>query len=293
MITNYLVVGPTGIGKTDFAERLALEQGGEIINADLGQMYTKLTIGVAKPDWQASPIVQHMFDILDEPVNYTAADWRQALLELIAQINARGKPVIIVGGSHFYIQSLLFPPQAMPAVDEMISNTGSDTGRDAGSGTWQELQAIDPQRAAVIHPNDQYRIDRALRIFKATGRKPSEFEPVYNPPWPQHWPYKLIVLSRAPTDLKQRLAQRYDLMIKEGWWQEAQALIDTNWQKFVCIKGFIGYQELMAAPNGICVKDVIVQKTWQYARQQQKFIKALINKLSAQTSEAEIVLQNL
>jgi tRNA dimethylallyltransferase len=281
MITNYLVAGPTGIGKTDFAEKLALEQGGEIINADLGQMYTKLTIGVAKPNWQASPIVQYMFDILDEPVDYTAADWRQALVELIGKINACGKPVIIVGGSHFYIQSLLFPPQAMPTIDMTIS------------GTWQQLQAIDPQRAALIHPNDQYRIDRALAIYHATGRKPSEFEPVYNPPWPHHWPYQLIVLSRTAGDLKQRLAQRYQLMIKDGWWQEAQALKDTDWEEFVCKKGFIGYKEMMAAPNGSCVQEQIVQQTWQYARQQQKFIKALINKLSAQTSRAEIVLQNL
>jgi tRNA dimethylallyltransferase len=281
MITNYLVVGPTGIGKTDFAEKLALEQGGEIINADLGQMYTKLTIGVAKPNWQASPIVQHMFDILDEPVNYTAADWRQALVELIGKINASGKPVIIVGGSHFYIQSLLFPPQEMPKIAVKCS------------GTWQQLQAIDPQRAAVINPNDQYRIDRALAIYFATGRKPSEFDPAYNPPWPQHWPYQLIVLSRTADDLKQRLAQRYKLMIKDGWWQEAQALKGTDWEEFVCKKGFIGYQELMAAHNGSCVQDQIVQQTWQYARQQQKFIKALINKLSAQASGAEIVLQNL
>lgn len=281
MITNYLVVGPTGIGKTDFAEKLAIEQGGEIINADLGQMYTKLTIGVAKPNWQASPIVQHMFDILDEPVNYTAADWRHALVGIIGKINASGKPVIIVGGSHFYIQSLLFPPQAMPTID-MIT-----------SGTWQQLQTIDPQRAAVINPNDQYRIERALAIYHATGRKPSEFEPIYNPPWPHHWPYQLIVLSRTADDLKHRLAQRYQLMIKEGWWQEAQALKGTDWEEFVCKKGFIGYKELMAAPNGSCVQEQIVQQTWQYARQQQKFIKALINKLSAQTSEAEIVLQNL
>ena len=289
MITNYLVVGPTGIGKTDFAEKLALEQGGEIINADLGQMYTKLTIGVAKPNWQASPIVQHMFDILDEPVNYTAADWRQALVELIGKINASGKPVIIVGGSHFYIQSLLFPPQAMPKIDMTTSVNGIETG----DGTWQELQAIDPQRAAVVHPHDQYRINRALAIYHATGRKPSEFEPTYNPPWPQHWPYQLIVLSRTADDLKQRLAQRYKLMIKDGWWQEAQALKGTDWEEFVCKKGFIGYQELMAAPNGSCVKDQIVQQTWQYARQQQKFIKALINKLSAQASGAEIIHQDL
>jgi tRNA dimethylallyltransferase len=284
MIINYLVVGATGIGKTDFAEKLALDNGGEIINADLGQMYTKLNIGVAKPYWQSSPIPQHMFDILTEPVDYTAAEWRKALVKIIAEINARGKPAIIVGGSHFYIQSLLFPPQAMPAIDVKISNTGS--------GTWQELHAIDPQRAAAIHPHDQYRINRALAIFQATGRKPSEFEPVYNPPWPQHWPYKLIVLSRTSTDLKQRLAQRYDLMIKEGWWLEAQSIKGTCWQKFVCKKGFIGYQELMAAPNGICVKDVIVQKTWQYARQQQKFIKALICKLENQDSKAQIVLND-
>ena len=281
MITNYLVVGPTGIGKTDFAEKLALEQGGEIINADLGQMYTKLTIGVAKPNWQASPIVQHMFDILDKPVNYTASDWRQALVKLIGKINGSGKPVIIVGGSHFYIQSLLFPPQAMPKITVKAS------------GTWQQLQAIDPQRAAVINPNDQYRIERALAIYHATGRKPSEFEPVYNPPWPHHWPYQLIVLSRTADDLKQRLALRYQLMIKDGWWQEAKALKGTDWEEFVCKKGFIGYQELMAAPNGSCVQEQIVQQTWQYARQQQKFIKALINKLSAQISGAEIVLQNL
>ena len=281
MIINYLVVGATGIGKTDFAEKLALDNGGEIINADLGQMYTKLNIGVAKPYWQSSPIPQHMFDILTEPVDYTAAEWRKALVKIIAEINARGKPAIIVGGSHFYIQSLLFPPQDIPAIDDSIT------------GDWQQLHAIDPQRAAAIHPHDQYRINRALAIFQATGRKPSEFDPVYNPPWPRDWPYKLIVLSRTPDDLRYRLAKRYDMMIQAGWWQEAQQLKGTCWQDFVCKKGFIGYSQLMSATNGFCVKAEIVQKTWQYARQQQKFIRALICKLENQDSKAQIVLNEL
>ena len=104
-----IIYGPTAVGKTDFAEALAQRINGEIINADAAQFYTPLTIGTAKPDWRKAPVPYHLFDICDEPNNYSVAAYRADVERAVTSIASRGKIPIIVGGSGFYIHSLFFP----------------------------------------------------------------------------------------------------------------------------------------------------------------------------------------
>lgn len=284
IIKNIIIIGPTGIGKSGYADALALKEGAEIINADIGSLYKPLTIGTAKPDIKGSEIKHHMFDIFDEPVNYTVADFYKKITEITKDINSRGKKAIIVGGSHFYIYSLFFPPQDVPS--------SSFQG-----GSWQELFKIDEKRALEINPNDQYRIDRALGIYYKTGLKPSSLKPKYKP----LWPYELIALGRSRKEIKERISLRLDEMLKEGWYEEARSLKDSKWDSFIRQKGFIGYAELMDANKKDYLsnieqikKDIYIQ-TRQYAKRQLTFIKGLIKKIvKKETSgESKVRLINL
>lgn len=108
--TMIIISGPTAAGKSDFALELAEKIPSEIINMDMGQMYAALSIGTAKPDWQSSSIVHHLFDSIDSPRNYTVVEYRKNVLEILEGIWAKKKLPIVVGGSGFYLKSLFFPP---------------------------------------------------------------------------------------------------------------------------------------------------------------------------------------
>lgn len=266
ILQNIIIVGATGVGKSDLADLLALEYNAEIVNADLGQLYTPLNIGTAKPELDKVRVKHHLFNIIDEPVDFTALDYKKELLKTVFEINSRNKIAIIVGGSHFYIQSLLF------SLTEFVGKT------DFTGGSWPELQKIDAERASKIHQNDQYRIDRALGIYYSTGQKPSSYEPIYNPPWS----YKLIVVNRKKLELEKRIIQRIDLMLAIGWYQEAQSFKNSIWESFIIKKGLIGYDKLMDTDNPEKVKQLLINETLQYAKIQKTFIKALLKKICKQ-----------
>jgi tRNA dimethylallyltransferase len=267
-----ILYGPTGVGKTEVALSIAQEIPSEIINMDMGQFYTPLSIGTAKPDWKNSPTPHHLFDIIDTPINFTIAQYREMLYKTVQEVIARGNLPILVGGSGFYLHSLLFPPQTeIPDVD--IAPLYS---KDAN--LWQELYAIDPQRAMSIDKADAYRIRRALGIWHATGKLPSSYAPEYNP----SVDYLLIFLERDRQELKKRIDDRVVEMFNAGWLAEGESLIGTPWQQFIEKKNLIGYSEIFdyvshgkdkKAYNSML--DLIRIKTRQYAKRQFTFWRKL------------------
>jgi tRNA dimethylallyltransferase len=267
-----IIYGPTGVGKTDVALSIAYNIPAEIINMDVGQFYTPLSIGTAKPDWKNSPIPHHLFDIIDTPINYTVAEYRTILYQKVHEVVARGNLPILVGGSGFYLHSLLFPPQVtIPDVD--ISSFYPEDAH-----FWQELYAIDPKRATSIDKADIYRIKRALGIWHATGNLPSSYAPRYEP----SVDYLLIFLERDRQELKERIDRRVIEMLDQGWIAEAASLIGTPWQQFIKNKNLIGYTEIFDYLSHGKTKelfDVMVEhiqnKTKQYAKRQFTFWRKL------------------
>lgn len=265
------IFGPTASGKTGFAQELAQHIPIEIINMDSAQMYTAGNIGTAKPDWRNSSIKQHMFDIVDQPIRMTSHAYVQQVRILVQEIIKRGATPVIVGGTGFYLKSLLFPQQTVTAAGEVSI---AHDNRSAGE-LWQELHRIDPQRAAEIHPHDHYRIVRALEIWHTTGRKPSTYKPVYAPPFA----YTLVHVYKQKPMLHKAIDERIQHMLATGWVQEAKELIGTPWQDFVTQKGFIGYTELIAYVQGeLSLEDATQQIAWQtkqYAKRQETFWRML------------------
>src|SRR5690242_2065865 len=134
-----IIYGPTAVGKTDFAEHLAAQLDGEIINADAAQFYTPLTIGTAKPNWRSAIATHHLFDICDEPLDYSVACYRAKVQQCIDEIRQRGAVPIVVGGSGFYINTLFFPVGEHAKTEVTASDSFS----------WEVLNVIDPIRAVA------------------------------------------------------------------------------------------------------------------------------------------------
>lgn len=273
----FIITGPTASGKTAFVDQLAQLLDCEVINVDVGQFYTPLSVGTAKPDWKKFDYPCHLFDILDEPKDLTVVQYRTMVLEKVKEIQNRGRTPVLVGGSLFYIKSIFFPPHKLEQQDtpheELYAHLKSEE-------LWDLLNSIDPDRAAQIHKNDIYRLKRALEIWQKTGQKPSTFVPALKVP------FNTVLVSIVPERevLRDRIKKRTVEMIeKEGWIDEARKLMGTQWEDFLHIKGLIGYPEIFEwIKNGAhndqldVLIDTIQLETIHYAKRQLTFLNGFI-----------------
>jgi tRNA dimethylallyltransferase len=287
-----IIYGPTGVGKTDYALSLAERLGGEIINMDMGALYTSLTIGTAKPDWRSEAIPHHLFDVVDSPRQVTVVEYRSLLIPLLESLRQRGKVPILVGGSGFYLKSLFFPPQGAPI-------TESDAYADIQENQlWHHLEGIDPDRAHSIDPHDLYRVRRALDIWYTTGKKPSLYAPTFQP----LAPFALFFLTRERKELYTRIDSRVFHMIDAGWVEEVEGLLGTSWESFIREKKIIGYDDILdylatARTEGDKKNMVhaIQQKTRNYAKRQYTFWRSLQKDLQdalAEYTDSNLIAQS-
>ncbi len=282
---NYFIVvsGPTAVGKTDFVDNLGsvLSAPYEIINADVGQLYTPLSIGTAKPSYKTSSLPHHLFDVLAAPCSYTVSQWREAVLNCMQESWSRHSIPVIVGGSTFYISSLFFPPQSSAKhqmlTDQLFSRSWTERSSE---DLWNELQSIDPVRAHALHKNDRYRIERALTLWYSEGKLPSLCQPDFQAPGT----CSVYYLMRERDELRKRIEARVRSMMEQGWIEEVQSL-DDRWIPFLLEKKLIGYPEIISylQGEGACTYQELVttisRKTCNYAKRQVVFWRMLKKRL--------------
>ncbi len=282
------ITGPTGVGKTALVDGLAQQLSFplEVINADTGQLYTSLSIGTAKPDLANVVVPHHQFDVISEPEDYTATQYREAVLALMQSITARGAVPVIVGGSGFYIATLFYPPQEQ-------QTKGYDFSGKTTQELWDLLATIDTKRASQIHQHDRYRIERALKAWYDTGKAPSSLEPVFDPPGKG----VLYFVNRSKEELHERINARVVQMLEQGWLDEVAGL-SQEWQEYLLKKKLIGYpdiikylreQELGVLPDDAYELLVarISQRTRGYAKRQITFWKSLRRRLEKSDPEGK------
>lgn len=284
------IYGPTGVGKTDFALQISKECGWktEIINMDVGQFYRPLSVGTAKPNSEEQSLVpHHLFDCIDTPVNFTVTEYRSRVMRLVHDITTRGNLPIIAGGSGFYLKSLFFNLEdiSQGVADSELS------GRLNEENTWHLLNDVDPARARAIHPNDQYRIDRALTVWRAHGVLPSAQEARGSVPWD----CSVVFLWRDRPELYDRINQRVEMMMDQGWLSEVAGLQGSAWEEFIAHKKLIGYHELFQFLKGSqspyeyrAVVSDIQTKTRHYAKRQLTFWKFLSRSLQSLIEEYQL-----
>jgi tRNA dimethylallyltransferase len=230
------LMGPTAAGKTDLAIELTKVLPCELISVDSALVYRGMDIGTAKPSKAQLDAYPHrLIDILDPSQSYSAADFRTDALQAMAEITARGKIPLLVGGTMLYFKALLEGLADMPAADAEVR---AQIEAQAASQGWQalhdELASIDPVSAARIHPNDPQRLVRALEVFRVSGmsmtahREQQSAQSAQASASGRHQlPYTVANLAIAPTDRKvlhDRIAVRFRQMLDEGFVEEVVAL---------------------------------------------------------------------
>ena len=220
------LMGPTASGKTALAMELVRHLPCDIISVDSALIYRGMDIGTAKPTADELAMAPHrLIDILDPAEAYSAADFRRDALAEMADISARGRIPLLVGGTMLYFKALLEGLSPLPEADPRIRAEIELAAASRGWGTLhQELCSIDPVAGARIHPNDPQRLSRALEVFRITGKTLTELTQQQGDPLP----YRTLQYAIAPRvreELRERIALRFDAMLEQGLADEVKFLL--------------------------------------------------------------------
>lgn len=220
------IMGPTASGKTGLAVELFKKFPVEIISVDSALVYRGMNIGTAKPDAATLAIApHHLIDIIDPTDAYSAAQFRADALRLMADITARGKIPLLVGGTMLYFKALQDGLSGLPEADAAIrARLDEDAAKVGWPGMHARLTRIDPETAARLEPGDSQRIQRALEIWQVSGQTMTA---LFAKQSSEKLPYRLLKLALVPSDravLHQRIAARFDAMLEQGLLDEAARL---------------------------------------------------------------------
>jgi tRNA dimethylallyltransferase len=270
-----LLMGPTASGKTALGVAMAQALNAEIISVDSALVYKGMDIGTAKPTLaERGGVPHHLIDILDPSEAFSTGQFRNRALELMTDITARGKLPLLVGGTMLYFSALTQGLAQLPAADPDIRQRLDDELRESGKEVLHaRLAQVDPQAAARIHVNDPQRIQRALEVYEISGRPLSSF---FDANQQAERPYRFIKLIVAPeqrSTLHNKIAERFDLMLAQGFLDEAQALwqrgdLDESMPSVRCV----GYRQAWSYLNGeydqAAMRDKAIIATRQLAKRQ-------------------------
>ncbi|RRW34445.1 tRNA (adenosine(37)-N6)-dimethylallyltransferase MiaA [Ectopseudomonas oleovorans] len=230
------LMGPTAAGKTDLALELARVLPCDLISVDSALVYRGMDIGTAKPERAILDAFPHaLIDIRDPAESYSAAEFRADALAAMAESTARGRIPLLVGGTMLYYKALLEGladmPSAAPAIRAELEARAAAEGWEA---LHRELAEVDPESAARIHPNDPQRLTRALEVYRVSGLSMTEHRlrqaagnPDAGTSGAGQLPYTVAQLAIAPAQrqvLHDRIAQRFRVMLEQGFVEEVEAL---------------------------------------------------------------------
>ena len=220
------LMGPTASGKTALAMEWAQRFGGEIVSVDSALVYRGLDIGAAKPEASMlAAVPHHLIDVREPWQPYSAAEFAADARMAMDGIAARGKLPILAGGTGLYFQALLEGLAPMPEADPDLRATIAVEAAEHGwPALHAQLASVDPRAAAKIKPTDPQRIQRALEVFRLSGKPISEWQAM---PARARLPFRVLKLVLAPRDravLHRRIEQRFDAMLQAGFMGEVERL---------------------------------------------------------------------
>ena len=258
-----VLTGPTAVGKTDLSIRLAKTVGGEIISADSMQVYRRMDIGTAKiKKEEMNGVKHHLIDILEPTESFNAFLFKEYAIKAANEIWERGMIPVIVGGTGFYIQTLLYD----------IEFADSDENEERGAGCMHDLLAeVDPEYAAEVHENNVKKVIRAIEFFRQTGQKMSEHN-MEQRERTSPYNFEYFVLSDDRTVLYERIDRRIDKMLEEGLVDEVRRLLEDGVERGCVSMQGLGYKELAAYLAGEISLDeavyILKRDTRHFAKRQ-------------------------
>ncbi|MBQ7084637.1 MAG: tRNA (adenosine(37)-N6)-dimethylallyltransferase MiaA [Anaerotignum sp.] len=287
-----VIGGPTACGKTGFSIKLAREIGGEIISADSMQVYRYMDIGTAKvtPE-EADGVPHYLIDEFDPDEEYNVMLFQQKAKAYMEQIWAKGKVPILVGGTGFYINALLY--------DNDFTETENDTSyreecyklaQEQGPEVlFERLKEVDPEYAEIMHANNVKRVTRALEYHYLTGQKFSEHNAEQKE---KETPYDaaVIILNMDREKLYERIELRIDIMMEQGLLEEVKGLLDKGYTPDLVSMQGIGYKEFIPYFNGECTLEEAVTQlktnTRRFAKRQLTWFRRQIDGLWVDLSKS-------
>ena len=268
------LMGPTASGKTALATELYQKLPLELISVDSALIYRGMDIGTAKPtaaELELAP--HHLIDILDPAQSYSAADFRADAIRLIAEIQHRGNIPLLVGGTMLYFKALLEGISPLPEADAQIRlQLEAEAAEKGWAALHAELAVVDPVSAQRIHPNDPQRINRALEVYRISGRSLTELTAEKGEPFA----FPVHQFAIAPQDravLHQRIALRFEQMLAAGFEQEVSTLRQrTDLHPDLPSMRCVGYRQMWQYLDGECsyeqMKEKGIAATRQLAKRQ-------------------------
>lgn len=266
-----VITGPTALGKTKSAIKVAQTFDVEIINGDAFQAYEELNIGTAKPsEKELASVPHHLYSFIKPTHNYSIAEYQCNLRAKIQELLEKKKNIVIVGGSGLYIRSALYDYEFLPNKEVDMSEFEKMDNQTLHN----HLEKIDPEQAKIIHFNNRKRVLRAIEIYYSTGETKSsliekqEHKPLYD--------VRFFVRDLSREELYERINKRVDQMFKDGLVEEVKNLVSKYDSNLHCFQA-IGYKEIIDClkDNGDLneAKELIKQHTRNYAKRQMTFIR--------------------
>jgi tRNA dimethylallyltransferase len=260
------IVGPTASGKSDLGIGLALELGGEVINLDSVQVYRGIYVATAKvPLEERRGVPHHLIDVVEPTVNFTAGDWARAAVELIREIDERGRLPILVGGTGFYLRALTEGLFDAPQVDPSVRRRLVERVERRGPERLHRLLArLDPESAARLAARDRSRVVRALELRLATGRSATELlaERAREVPAADVAArVRVIALGPPREPLYARIDERADRMFASGLVEEVRELLASGVPPDAKALGAHGYRRVVEYLLGQRTLESAVEQT--------------------------------
>jgi len=274
-----VIAGPTASGKSELAQAIAESIDGEIISADSMQVYRGMDIGTGKVPASDRRVPHWGLDLVDPGEPFSVALFQEYARKTAAEIDARGKRVVLCGGTGLYIRGVIdgydYPKgnQVGNPVREKYTALLGEIGPEA---LWEMLREVDPASAALVHPNNTKRVIRAFELL-AEGTTYAE-QNANLQVIPQVIPAVFLALAVDPTLLAERIERRVDGMFDAGLVNEVKGLLDRGLRGAVTAPQAIGYKEVVAALDGECTMDEAADQiklaTRRYAKRQRSWFRA-------------------
>jgi len=253
-----LIVGPTAVGKTAVGVELARQFNGEIVSADSRQIYRYMDIGTAKPTPEERALApHHLLAVVDPDQLLTLAEYQERAQAAIAEITSRRRVPFLVGGTGLYVRAVAegwsVPRVAPnPAIRQALLERAE---REGAQSLYAELQAVDPEAAAIIDPRNVRRVVRALEVYQSSGRTFSSQRMRQAPPYNELW----IGLTLPRAALYERADERVDRMVAAGWVDEVRNLAARGYSLDLPALSALGYREIARFLQGeLSLEEAIV-----------------------------------
>jgi tRNA dimethylallyltransferase len=264
-----LIVGPTGVGKTAVAARLAASVPMEVVSADSRQVYRGMDAATGKPTSdERKAVTHHLLDLIEPGERYHAARFRLDATRAIEAIRAAGRLPVVVGGTGLYVRALLRGLDPAPPADLALRAQLEETAETKGPGALHErLAALDPERAALLHPNDRVRIIRAIEKHGRGAPSPGGWARAITP-----WRVLMFGLRREREALNRRLEERARSMLAGGMMGEVRRLLAEGHDEAAPGMAGIGYRQWAAVarsrlPEAEALR-LMIRDTQRYAKRQ-------------------------